>query len=161
MKPVIHSTKHYIQNSLATTVAGAVTATTIATSVAVQDKNSVAEVVEGATIKAVYVEDWVRTNDTSPGSFVYIIAKFPNGVNDPTAAEMAALHTWDNKKNVLYTTQALSNINTSQAIPMFKGWVKIPKGKQRMGLGDKLKTVFLAQALDQNVCGFKTYKEYT
>ncbi len=161
MKAPIHSTKHYVQNSLGTTIAGAVLATTIATSVAVQDKNSVAEVVEGSTIKAVYVEDWVRTNDTSPGSFVYIIAKFPNGVNDPTAAEMAALHTWDNKKNILYTTQALSNINTSQAIPMYKDWIKIPKGKQRMGLGDKIKTVFLAQALDQNTCGFKTYKEYT
>ncbi len=161
MKSPIHSIKHYTQNSLATTIAGAVSFTNIALSVAIQNVNTADEVVEGSLVKAVYVEDWVRTNDTSPGSFVYIICKLPSGVDNPTAVEMAALNDWDNKKNILYTTQGLSNDQDADAIPLHKGWIAIPKGKQRMGLGDRIRTIFFAQALDQNTCGFKTYKEYT
>ncbi len=161
VKAIVHSTKHYVQNSLATTLAGAVTSTIIVDAVSVSAKTSPSHVEEGNSVKAIYVEDWVRTNDTSPGSFVYVVLKLPAGVGTPGAANMAALDNYDNKKNILYTTQALSNDQDADAIPLHKGWIKIPKGKQRMGLGDRIATVFLAQALDQNVCGFKTYKEYS
>jgi len=43
---------------------------------------------------------------------------------------------------------------------MYKGWIKIPKSKQRMGLGDRIVVQTFAQALDMIDCGFETYKEY-
>ncbi len=72
----------------------------------------------------------------------------------------AALGDYTNKKNILYTTQALSNDQDADAIPLFKGWIRIPKSKQRFGLDDQLNFHVFAQALDQNICGFVTYKEY-
>ncbi len=162
MRPVIHSTKHYVQTSLSTVTASTITNVELVDAVQVVDKNSSSEVEEGAVVKAVYVEMWIRTQDTAPGSFVYIICKRPGGVNVPSTAEMAALGTWDNKKNVFYTTQGLANDQDADAIPAFKGWIKIPKSKQRFGLGDHLSFHIFAQgALDLTICGFATYKEYT
>ncbi len=160
MRPTINSSKHYTHQTLATVVAAAIVTEEIVDAVSVKDVNLGREVRDGATVKAVYIERWVRTSDTSPGSFVAILVKLPGGNAAVTAGDMSNLHTYANKKNILYTTQGLSNINTSQATPFLKGWIKIPKGKQRFGLGDKLVLVILAQALDQVVCGFTTYKEY-
>ncbi len=84
----------------------------------------------------------------------------PNGLPFPTAANMANLNDWSNKNNILYTTQAISNDQDADAIPLHKGWVKIPKGKQRMSLGDILAITTFAQALDQVICGVSIYKEY-
>ncbi len=161
MRAPIHSIKHYVQKSLTTVVAAAVNSTDICHAVEPSAVTDVDEIVEGAIVKAIYVEMWVRTNDTSAGTFIMVIVKHPGGVVNPTAANMAALGDWVNKKNILYTTQGLTNVNTSIATPAFKGWIKIPKGKQRFGLDDKMKIHIFAQALDQNICGFFTYKEYT
>ncbi len=161
VRPMVHSTKHYVQNSLATTLAGAVSNILIVDAVKAADKNTVSEVEEGNTVKAIYVEDWIRTNDTSAGSFVYCVYKAPAGLTTFTAAEMAALGDADNKKNILFCTQALSNVTTGNAIALHRGWIKIPKSKQRMGLGDRIIAELFAQVLDQNLCGFKTYKEYS
>ncbi len=159
MRPPIHSKKHYVQESLMTITAGAVDTNIMVNSL--ESPTAVADVVEGALVKAIFIERWVRTNDTAPGSFVAILVKHSGGVNDPSAAEMAALGDWNNKKNILYTTQGLSNVTAQSAIPFLRQWIKIPKGKQRMGLGDTIRLHIFAQALDQNICGFATYKEYT
>ncbi len=161
MKSPIHSTKHYVQTSLATILAGAITSVNIVQAVSVADKNAVNEVEEGALVKACYVEDWLRTADTAPGSFVYIICKNPSGTGAPTVAEMAALGTWNNKKNILFTSMGLLNDQDADATPISRGWYKIPKGKQRMGLDDRISIHILAQSLDLVRCGFATYKEYT
>ncbi len=161
VRPMVHSKKHYVQHSLSTTLAGAVSSDIIVNAVETQTVGPPGFVAEGSTIKAVYVEKWVRTNDTSPGSFVYVIYKNPGTGTTFSAAQMAALHDAENKKNILYCTQALSNDQDADAIALYKGWIKIPKSKQRFGLGDRLVGTFFAQALDQNICGFETYKEYT
>ncbi len=161
VRPMVHSIKHYVQHSIGTTVPGTEEDTTIVNAVLVQDQNTVSEVVEGATVKAVYVELWLRSAATAASSFVFIICKLPSGTNDPTDAEMAALGTWNNKKNILYTSQGLVNDVDSTALSVFKGWVKIPKGKQRMGLGDKFTWHLRAVGQSINFCGFETYKEYT
>ncbi len=160
MRPPIHSEKHYVQVSLATVTAGQNVQTDIAKGVTVLNKNLVSEVVEGALVKAVFIEMWVRTNDTSGGTALVTLAKCPAGTNC-TFADQAALNAYDNKKNVLYHTQGLTNINTDSSTPFLRGWIKIPKSKQRFGLGDTLILAVAAQALDQNMCGFATYKEYT
>ncbi len=161
MRPVIHSQKHYVQESLITILAGAVDTHVFVDGEPVASVNQVQEVIEGALVKAFFVERWIRTLDTAHGSFVAIIAKHAAGVNDPTAAEMAALGNWDNKNNIIYCTQGLSNDQDADAIPFLRQWLKVPKGKQRMALGDTWRLHIFAQALDQGVCGFETYKEYT
>jgi len=160
MRPVINSNKHYVQVSLATILAGVRLNTFIANAVDAPLANSAGEVRQGAVIKAVYVEMWVRTNDTSPGTALLSIVKTSGNAVAPTFVEHIALHTYAGKKNVLYHTQGLTNDQDADAIPFLRAWVKIPKSKQRFGLGDSLVLTISAQALDQNICGFMTYKEY-
>ncbi len=162
VRPMVHSTKHYVQFSITTVIGGAVGTGSIVQAVAVVDKNAPAEVEEGSTIKAVYFELWVRAGDTVGGSGQMIIYKSEGDTTAASAAELALLNDWENKKNILYTTQGLFNDQDADAIAVYKGWLKIPKGKQRFGLNDKLRfTLSAAGAIDLHFCGFATYKEYT
>ncbi len=161
VRPMVHSVKHYVQQSIGTVTAGAIEDTNIAVSVEGTVANQVQEVAEGSTIKAIYVELWLRSAATSASSFTFIICKRPSNTGTPTVAEIAALGTWDNKKNVLYTSQGLLNDVDSTALSVHRGWIKIPKGKQRMGLGDILSWHLEAVGQSVNFCGFSTYKEYT
>ncbi len=162
VRPMVHSTKHYVQNSLATIVAGAQLTLVPVESVTVANKNALHEVEEGSSVKAIYFEQWIRSSEVSPGSFVAVLAKVPSGAGVFTTAEMAALGTADNKKNILWTSQGLVNDQDADALGMMRGWYKIPKSKQRMGLGDRIVLNIFAQgAIDLVICGFTTYKEYS
>jgi len=160
VRPMVHSTKHYVQQSIGTSVVGTPTATDIVKSVSVVDKNIVSEVEEGNSVKAVYLEMWLRSAATAAASFTFIIVKRPSGLGAPTAANLAALDDWVGKKNVLYTSQGLVNDVDSTALSVHRGWVKIPKSKQRMGLGDIISWHLSAIGQSINFCGFETYKEY-
>ncbi len=162
MRPVIHSQKHYIQKSITTVTGGTVNVTPMSVAVTVDLKNSASEVEEGAIVKAIYLEIWARSSEAATASSgQMIVYKTQGDSSDPSAADMADLDSWDNKKNILYTTMGLINDNASIATPLFKGWIKIPKSKQRQGLADKLKFAMFPAAVDWHVCGFATYKEYT
>ncbi len=160
MRPVINSTKHIVQNSLATITGAAKLDLTIASAINVTGVNLVNEVREGSVLKAVFVEEWLRTSDTAPGSFVACLYKTSGGAANFGTANMAALGLADNKKNILYMTQGLVNDQDADATPIMRGWFKIPKSKQRFGLGDELVLTVFAQTLDLQICGFQTYKEY-
>ncbi len=160
VRPMVHSTKHYVQHSIGTVVVGTNEDATIALSVPVSDKNTVAEVEEGSTIKAVYCELWIRSAATAAASFTFILCKRPSNVAVPSDADMAALGDWDNKKNILFTAQGLINDVDSTALNLYRGWIKIPKGKQRMGLGDRISWHLRTVGQSLNFCGFETYKEY-
>ncbi len=162
VRPVVHSTKHYVQNSIATITAGAKLDIIIATAVSTAGKNLPNEVEEGAIVKACYLEQWLRASEVSPGSYVAALYKVPGGGSAFSTAQMAALMTAENKKNILWTGQGLVNDQDADAIAMLRGWYKIPKSKQRFGFGDELVlTIFAQGAIDMVVCGFATYKEYT
>ncbi len=160
VRPMVMSEKHYVQFSLATVTGGAVVTNDLVLGVAVSDKNAVNEVREGSLVKAVYFELWVRAGETTAGSGQLIVEKVHDNANNPSAAEMAALGTYPNKRNILYTTMGLFNDQDADAIAAFKGWIKIPKGKQRMALGDELRFSIFAPTIDLHICGFTTYKEY-
>ncbi len=161
MRPIIHSKKHYVQVSLDPIAAGAVEQKEIISAVQEVDLNALFEVIEGATIKAVFVEMWWRSQTTAAGSAVATIEKLGLDANGPTTTEMAALGAYNNKKNVFYTTQGLIN-DDNVAIPFIRQWIKIPKSKQRFGLGDSLvMNIFAQGAIAMEICGFFTYKEYT
>ncbi len=161
VRPMVHSIKHYVQQSISTVTAGAVTTVDVVVSVARDAVNTVSEVVEGSSIKAVYVEVWARSATTSASSGQMVFFKRMSDGSAPNATQIAALGDWNNKKNIFYTTMGLFNDQDSSAVVMFKGWIKIPKSKQRFGLGDRLQMSFFATGVDYQICGFFTYKEYT
>ncbi len=159
MRPVLYSRKHYVQVSLATIVAGANLNTIIAKSVDPAVLDAANEVAVGSTIKAVYIEMWVRSPETSPGTS--LLSFYKASANQVMSfAEQIALHDYVQKNLVFYHTQGLTNDTDADAIPFIRQWFKIPKGKQRMAQGDTLNLAIAAQALDNVICGFMTYKEY-
>ncbi len=162
MRPVIHSQKHYVQTSLSTVDTLTKLDITLVDAVALLDKNQVFEVVEGALVKAIYIELWIL-GSTASASQITVLAKQPGGLAAFSTSGMANIGLQDNKKNVLFVSQGLaSNDGIAAPINIMRGWYKIPKSKQRFGLGDTLKLQIFAQgAANLEICGFATYKEYT
>ncbi len=164
MKPVIKSKKHIVQISQATVAQGASVNTTITQ--AVEGTSSTpTQIEEGAIVKACYVEFWVSNDSASiVGSYTVALVKDPGGNAGMNSGQMAALHDYDNKKNILFTAQGLVSPNDGGQVPVLRDWYKIPKGKQRFGLGDVLRITVRnnnATAVDINFCGLAIYKEYT
>ncbi len=162
MRPVIKSRKHYVQFPINQVATGVVENMLLIEAVAVSAKNISREVEEGAIVKACYIELWLQ-NQSNLGHTVVIISKQNELGLGATFAEMATLDTWTNKKNILFTHEGLTT-NDSQGppLPVLHGWYKIPKSKQRFGLGDILSiTVSNPSSNSLDRCGFATFKEYT
>ncbi len=164
MRSPIHSKKHIVQISQATVGQAAVVITDIVDSI--EGASSAPDhVIEGATVKSCYVEFWVSQDSASVvGSYTVVLYKRPGGNVAITTSNMAALHDYNNKKNILFTAQGLLTPNDGGQIPVLRAWYKIPKGKQRFGLGDKLQIVIRnnnATAIDINFCGLAIYKDYS
>ncbi len=164
MRPIIKSKKHIFQISQATVAQAAVVNAILVTAVEATGTSPV-HVEEGAIVKACYVEFWVSQDSASVvGSYTIALYKDPSGTNAATSANMAALHDYPNKKNLLFTAQGLLTPNDGGQVPVLRGWYKIPKGKQRFGLADRLIVTIRnnnATAIDINFCGLAIYKEYT
>ncbi len=162
VRPMVHSTKHYVQTSIATIVAGAKLDITLVSAVAVLSKNLANEVEEGSSVKACFNEYWIRAGEVTAGSFVAVLYKLPGHATVFSLAELAALGTAENKKNILWSSQGLVNDQDADALSLMRGWYKIPKSKQRFGFGDQLiLSVFAQGAIDLHICGLTTYKEYS
>ncbi len=164
MKPVIKTKKHIFQISQSTVSQAAVVNTIFLE--AEEGTGTTPRVVEeGAIVKACYVEFWISQDSASVvGSYTCILAKIPGIGIVPTAADLAALHDWDNKKNIFFTAQGLLTPNDGGQVPILRGWYKIPKGKQRFGLNDRMVVSLRnnnATAIDQNFCGVCIFKEMT
>ncbi len=164
MKAPIHSKKHLVQISQGTIAQSAVENTGLINSTEA-GSTTPSVISEGAVVKAIYVEYWLGNASTSVvGSYTTILVKVPGGSDQADATEMAALHDYKNKKNILFTSQALVPPTDGGQVNVMKGWFKIPKGKQRFGLGDKLQIVTRnnnSTSVVINFCGFAIYKEYT
>ncbi len=68
MRAPIHSIKHYVQNSLETVTGGAVVHKTLIAAEKLLSVNATNEVIEGAIVKAIFIEQWVRAGETTAGS---------------------------------------------------------------------------------------------
>ncbi len=158
----ITSIKHFAPLTSTTVAAGTVKNHVIVDAVAQPSVAASIDVVEGSIVKAVYCELWIHNNSgSSHGSFTVIIEKIPSNGGLPVLADMTNLTSYQNKKNILYTSQGILGPDDAQgAVPIHRSWVKIPKGKQRFGLGDRF--VISVLALDQvyQACGMFLYKEY-
>ncbi len=164
MRAPIVSRKHIVQHTQFVVASAAVTTFDDIHAVAIQDVNTAAEVVEGSVIKAVYVEMWLTSNTSvePAGSLVMIVEKSQSANIEPSFTNMTTLDAYENKKNILYTTQGIVGSNTANPVPFIRQWIKIPKSKQRFGLQDKLRIVVAAiGAEDLSGCGLTIYKSYT
>ncbi len=162
MKATINSRKHYVHQTNTAIASGARLSLPIVDSVLAPATATSASVTEGAEVKAVHCEYWLTGNEVSGNTTQFLLAveKVPSGLVAMTAAQAVNLNSYQNKKNILYTTQGvLSSSIDGQSIPVIRDWVKIPKGKQRMGLGDKI-IVTINAVGKLRACGLALYKEY-
>lgn len=165
MRPIT-AEKHYAVIGPTSTATGAVSNHTVVDAVSVDNKNGDTEVREGCSIKAVYFEFWVRDTNNPAGvsdSFDIMIEKSNSAIPNPNTVFMANPNSYPNKKNILYYTRGLANGANDPATPILRGWIKIPRSKQRFGLDDRLKIHFYyagSSGSSLNLCGFCTYKEY-
>ncbi len=157
MRPKVNTQKHYVQNSLFAVSSGAIVNKTIISAVAAP--TAVNEVREGATVSAVYIEMWLSSDDAAAGTAIVTLEKLQAGVASMTAAQSALLNDYLNKRNIFYTQMGLLPSNVDYPMAVVKGWMRIPKGKQRFALGDKLKLNLHGQSNGLAACGFYTYKE--
>ncbi len=156
----INSEKHIVQRTLQGVTGGAIFTQEVIQVTATPTASI--HVPVGAVIKAVHVELWLlTTGNTSVGSTIVTVEKTVGDQPNMQFAESTGLHDYVNKKNILYTTQGLVSDEKSVPIPALKFWVKIPKGKQRFGLGDKLVINISALSEDLEFCGAFIYKSYT
>ncbi len=160
MRPIINSKKHYNQVTLTTVGTGATSNQLFIDSV--ETPTTPSHVQEGAIVKAIFVEIWA-IGSVADQFFTAVLVKLPSGLGTPTTANMALLNDWEGKKNIMYTTQGLaSNDGIAAPIPLVRQYFKIPKSKQRFGLGDRLVWALMSRgSADIKLCGFATYKEYT
>ncbi len=162
MRPVIHSVKHYRQIPINQIATGVLESTVLVAAVESTVANTNQEVAEGTLVKAIYVELWLQ-NQGNLGEFIATLTKVPEAGTGPTFAEHANLFSYTNKKNILYTTQGLTpNDAISGPIAVMRQWFKIPKTKQRFGLGDRvILSISNVSSQDLNRCGLSIYKEYS
>ncbi len=162
VRPTVHSRKHIVQFPISQIATGILQSISLISGQALQDANLSGEVVEGSSVKAVFVELWLE-NQGNLGESIVTVTKDMNFSTGPSFAESATLFTYSNKKNVFFTHQGLtSNDGVSQPTKILGGWIKIPKSKQRFGLGDTLNlNIANVSANSLNRCGMAIYKEYT
>jgi len=86
-----------------------------------------------------------------------MVERLPGGATNITDAEFAALHTYANKKNILYMTQGITGDSNTNPTPWIRQWILIPKGKQRFGLNDRLQLNIRAISEDFEWCGINIY----
>ncbi len=158
MRPIINSIKHYVQFPVTTIASGAAAHSGLANATVAPAVSTTNAVNIGSLVKAIYVEMWVD-GDITEATVVAIISKRPADVAAPTFTEMNNLMSWSNKKNILQTHQGLPPAGDN-ILPIFREWIKIPKGKQRMGQDDKITLSIAATGTEIHFCGFCTYKEY-
>ncbi len=161
VRPTINSEKHFVPRPLLTVPEN--TVQNIKICEAVEDPSTGAECRIGAVVKAVHVELWYIGSSAQPIFQVSTLEKISSGADDVLSAEMSDLNKYRNKKNILNTSQGLVGDSNTNPIPVFRDWYKIPKGKQRFGLGDKLVLNVAARGEANNdleVCGMFIYKEY-
>ncbi len=162
MKVPINSIKHIVQHTTTTVASASVTTLADVKGRAFQSSvNSADDIVQGTVIKAIFIELWLLGTSANASSFVIMFEKSPGGQADPTFTEMSTLDAYPNKKNVLYTTQGLIGSKDTNAVPIYRDWVKIPKGKQRFGLNDDFKiNIAVLGADSMQFCGTTIYKGY-
>ncbi len=163
MQAPINSVKHFVGQPKANLASGLAITLEIANVVAAPVNTNREDCSEGSMIKAIHFEYWVVTNSGigTDTTFVMTIEKSPSNTINPAFSDMLNLGGYANKKNILYTTQGVVTSDSSgNAVPIIRDWLKIPKGKQRMGQEDRIIVTFATVDTALTFCGMAIYKEY-
>ncbi len=157
----INSIKHYVHRINNTIANGAIAVQNVVNAVA-ETRVNAEDVLQGSIIKAVYIEEWLHSNliDGASNQVIFIIEKIPSGGVNMTAAQALNLGAYPNKKNILFASQGNLGDNTTNTVPFHRGWILMPKGKQRFGIGDRLVIDVAPVGGTVDQCGVHTYKEY-
>ncbi len=160
---IVNSNKHFVPYTIATTASGALRDTVLIDTVAKgAARANTFDVEEGCKIFGSYIEYWLNGIGSSGNEvqFVIVIVLLKSGALAPTVSNMLNLQSYENKKNVLYTTQGVLGSVNNQSVPLIRDRIKIPKGKQRFGLGDSLHLVMTPVGASIKSCGIAVYKEF-
>ncbi len=162
MRQIINAIKHYVQAENAPVASAAVRTIEVVDAVGQSAVANTEDVVEGSLVKAVFLEYWIRSQATAgtDTKFQFCLEKVPAGQSSITFGGMNVVMAYLNKKNILFFSQGVLGDLTTQSVPVVRQWFKIPKGKQRFGLGDNLVVTISATGQSIDTCGFATYKEY-
>lgn len=161
MRSPINSTKHFTHKSLTTISTSAIENIKVCEAVVAPDANLANEVREGSLVKAVYVEVWaIGGTDSATPTHVSTVEKVPSGATPMTNVQSTNLFSYPNKKNILKTRQGLVPKTGQNPVNVFGEWIEIPKGKQRMGLGDAIYVNVTAISNALEICGIMVFKEY-
>ncbi len=163
IKPMVHSIKHYISSTNTSVASGAARVVVLADAILVGTPASTLEIIEGSTLKSVFIEHWIKSSATAGTSvqFSAVLEKVPANASSASVSNVANLQAYENKKNVLWHGQGVLGDTTTQGVPILRQWFKIPKGKQRFGFGDRLVLTIVAVGEAFRTCGSSTYKEYS
>ncbi len=158
----INSIKHYVQRANVSIASGAIRVDDIVTSVVAPAATNTSDVTQGSVVKAIYLEYWLWGAGASgtDTQFNFMFLKLPVATSDPTFANINNLGAYTNKKNIFYHSSGVLGGVDNNSIPVVRGWFMVPKGKQRMGLSDKLVIATSTSGAALQLCGFSTYKEY-
>ncbi len=159
----IQTRKHLSPQGVQAIAVGAILNMAVATAKDAPVNTVAAEVEIGSLVKAVYIELWIRGDDeTGPPANVQVSFEKLSGSSTPMVfADAPVLNVYDNKSNLFYITQGLTSAGTANsAIPFMRDWFKVPKGFQRMALGDRLVLNIVALNHDLEICGINIFKEY-
>ncbi len=160
----INTVKHYVHRANTDTASAGIANTVLINAVVAPAVGTAADVKEGAIVKAIYVEMWLQGSGATdtPTQFDFAIYKAPAGIAAFTATELLNIGGIANKKNILFFSQGVigAGIDGNQSIPVHRGWLLIPKGKQRFGLGDRMFLSMTTTGTSCQNCGFATFKEY-
>ncbi len=161
LAPIV-SKKHFVPQTNTIIASGAILNVPVIEAVIAPAVANSRSVIEGATIKAVFLEYWMRGNDSlgNASQQIFTVEKVPAGATSMTAGQSLALQSYPNKKNILFTSQGILGDLETVPVPILRQWIKIPKGKQRFGLGDELIINFASGGGAFRVCGMAIYKEY-
>ncbi len=160
VRPAVNSEKHILQITRTDVAALATANQNIALARPDVSSSDPTAVRQGCTIKAVYLELWLLGDGQQPSTTTVAFYKIENLGASPTFGEMQDLNAWNNKKNVLELHQGLIGDANTNPVPFFRGWIRIPKGKQRIGLGDAIKFTVSAITEGTSFCGLAIFKEY-
>ncbi len=155
MRPVIHSRKEIVDGTFLAVTAATVTNVLVAD--AINDYvGTVGSVEVGSVIKSIYLFVQVLPTAGTANVDFYVI-KRPNGIVDPVPGAVGGTSA---RKYVLHEEKGIPGNAADGAYPLtFKGVVRIPRGRQRMGEGDDIRVVIRGADI-YNACVKCIYKVY-
>ncbi len=158
----INANKHYVMIPNANIASAALGTIDVVDAVVAPATSNAFDVEEGSIVKAVYIELWIFGLGASgtDTQFFLAVEKLPAGATPMTQAQSLNLGAYPNKKNILFTSQGVIGGIDTNSVVVLRNWILIPKGKQRMGLADRIVLSVATLGAPMQRCGFITYKEY-